>query len=55
MLHKAQGVGEKGHVGEKGGSYILAVEFVRRKEGGGDEEWESLGEEKVTVDSGAEE
>ena len=32
----------------------MAVEFVR-KTGGGDGGWESLGEEQVTVDSGAEE
>ena len=40
---------------KKGGSYVLRVEFVRRKVVDGEERWESLGREEVTVDSGAEE
>ena len=40
---------------KKGGSYVLRVEFLRKEAGGDGEEWESLGKETVTVDSGAEE
>ena len=40
---------------KKGGSYIIRVEFVRRKGQREEGEWESLGKEIVTIDSGAEE
>ena len=53
IKHKESG--RKVMLEKRGGSYVLAVEFVRRTDGGRGEEWESLGEEKVTVDSGAEE
>ena len=39
----------------KGGSYVLRVEFIRRKTICGEAVWEGLGREEVTVDSGAEE
>ena len=39
---------------KKGGSYVLEVEFVKGTGRGGDE-WESMGVEQVTIDSGAEE
>ena len=51
---KHKGTGKKIGLEKKGGSYILAVEFVRRS-GKGSEEWESMGIEQVTIDSGAEE
>ena len=47
--------GRKIRMEKKGGSYVIKVEFVRRKGEKGDGEWESLGRETVTVDSGAEE
>ena len=37
---------------QKKGSYVLNVEFVKKKEGGG---WEAMGKEVITIDSGAEE
>ena len=40
---------------KKGGSYVIRVEFVRRKGQKEYGEWESLGKEMVTIDSGAEE
>ena len=45
--------GRKVMMEKKGGSYVLRVEFVRRRNEG--EGWESLGKETVTIDSGAEE
>ena len=52
---KHRGTGRKVMMEKKGGSYVLKVEFVKRKGDGNVEEWESLGKEMVTVDSGAEE
>ena len=51
---KHKGTGRKILLEKKRGSYVLAVEFVRRR-GGESEGWESMGEECVTIDSGAEE
>ena len=51
---KHKGTGRKILLEKKRGSYVLAVEFVRRR-GGESEGWESMGEEHVTIDSGAEE
>ena len=54
VKHKA--TGKKIMLELRGGSYVLKIEFVRKKKGttGGDV-WESLGSEWITVDSGAEE
>ena len=52
---KHKETGRKVRTMKKGGSYVLRVEFVRRRVVEGEEVWESMGREEVTVDSGAEE
>ena len=52
---KHKETGKKVNIKKKGGSYVLKVEFVRRRVVNGEDVWESLGHEEVTVDSGAEE
>ena len=52
---KHKETGRQVRLKKKGGSYVLRVEFVRKRVVDGEEGWESLGREKVTVDFGAEE